>query len=191
MGELSVRNFGLLIAYLIPGFLALWGLSFVSPAVAEWLRGAGTTGPTVGGFLYVLLASVAAGMTVSAVRWAVVDRAHAMTGLHRPQLNFGNLPGKLDVFEQINEHHYRYYQFYSNSLIAVLFAYPIWRLHGGGNVWTDLGFLFVEVVFAAGSRDALRNFYRRATQLLGESEVSDDERNGQARSHGDEEGEQA
>lgn len=191
MGELSVRNFGLLIAYLIPGFLALWGLSFLSPAVAEWLRGAGSAGPTVGGFLYVLLASVAAGMTVSALRWALVDRAHGMTGLRRPQLDFRNLSGKLDAFEQINEHHYRYYQFYSNSLIAILFAYPTWRIHGGGNIWTDLGFVFVEVVFAAGSRDALRNFYRRASQLLGESEASDDERNRQAPPPRDEEGEQA
>ncbi len=188
MGELSVRNFGLLIAYLIPGFLALWGLSFLSPAVAGWLQGAGESGPTVGGFLYVLLASVAAGMTVSALRWAIVDRTHAMTGLRRPQLDFGNLSGKLDAFEQINEHHYRYYQFYSNSLVAVFFAYPTWRLHGGGSVWTDLAFVVVEVVFAAGSRDALRNFYSRAAQLLGESEVSNDERNRQAPPPGDEGG---
>lgn len=191
MAELSARNFGLLIAYLIPGFLALWGLSFFSPTVADWLRGSGAAGPSVGGFLFVLLASIAAGMTVSGIRWAVLDRFHAATGLKRPHLNFGNLPGKLDVFEQINEHHYRYYQFYGNALVALLFAYPTWRLHGGGGWAADLGFLLIEVVFAAGSRDALRNFYRRATQLLGESEVSDDERNGQARSHGDEEGVEA
>jgi hypothetical protein len=191
MGELSARNFGLVIAYLIPGFLALWGLSFYSPAISEWLRGVGPGGPSVGGFLYVLLASIAAGMTVSGVRWAVLDRCHAMTGLTRPHLNFGNLPGRLDVFEQINEHHYRYYQFYGNSLIALAFTYPTLRLHGGGGWAADLGFLFIEVVFAAGSRDALRNFYRRATQLLGESEVSDDERNWQAPPPRDEEGFQA
>jgi hypothetical protein len=168
VGDISARNFGLLIAYVLPGFVALWGVGYASETVRSWLMGVGSNGPSVGGFLYVILGSVACGMTASAVRWAALDRLHHSTGLHCPKFDFSKLQGKLDAFERIVEYHYQYYQFYGNTLIALLFAYPMWRVHGNGSLLTDFLFLGVEAVFAAGSRDALRLFYRRGTQLLGE-----------------------
>jgi hypothetical protein len=39
MTEMSQKNFGLLIAYLLPGFVVLWGISFFSPTVQSWLTG--------------------------------------------------------------------------------------------------------------------------------------------------------
>ena len=85
MKEVSTSNFGLLIAFVLPGFTALWGAAYISPVLRSWLVGSGMTGPTVGGFLYVTLASVAAGLTVSTVRWAVIDTIHHWTGLTQPQ----------------------------------------------------------------------------------------------------------
>ena len=64
MKEVSPGNFGLLIAFLLPGFIVLWGLSYFSATVRLWLAGSGQS-PTVGGFMFVTLASVAAGVTVS------------------------------------------------------------------------------------------------------------------------------
>ena len=61
MTEVSATNFGLLIAYRVPGFTALWGTSYFSETVRHWLSGSGATTPTVGGFMYITLASVAAG----------------------------------------------------------------------------------------------------------------------------------
>ena len=180
MGEISARNFGLLIAYLIPGFTALCGAGVFSPAVHAWL--AGPPGPSVGGFLYVTVGSVAAGMTVSAVRWALVDSLHAVTGLRRPAWDDSKLDVKLPAFEYIVDNHYRYYQFYANSFVALLFSYVAWRVSAAGGTvaarWLDAGVMFVESVFLAGSRDALRNYYRRTSNLLGtkESEESDDQR---------------
>lgn len=183
VGDLSGRNFGLFIAYLIPGFLALWGLGCLSSPLHVWLLGAGESGPSVVALLYVVIASVASGMSVSALRWAVVDRVHHATGIRRPRLDFRRLDEKLQAFERLTEYHYQYYQFYANSLVALSFAYPMWRRssHEGG-LGTDVLFLIVQAAFAAGSRDALRQFYHRASQLLGEveSEVSHDERHGQA-----------
>lgn len=177
VGELSARNFGLLIAYVLPGFVALWGLSYTSDTVHAWLVGAGSAGPSVSGFFYVLLGSVACGMTASAIRWAVIDRAHHATGLRPPRLDFSTLQEHLDAFERVIEYHYQYYKFYSNTLVALLFAYPLWRATGsGGSLLTDGAFLSIEVVFAAGSRNALRHYYRRAAQLLGESETPNDQR---------------
>lgn len=187
VGDLSARNFGLLIAYVLPGFVVLWGLAFVSSTVNGWLIGGGLAGPSVGGFLYVFMGSVGCGMTASAFRWAALDTLHHRTGLRAPFLNFSGIHAKLDGFERIVSDHYQYYQFYGNTFIALLGAYPMWRAYGTGGSWlTDIGFLSIEAVFFAGSRDALRIFYRRAVQLLGESEVPNDERIRRQAPHNDE-----
>ena len=54
MREVTGRNFGLLIAYILPGFVSLWGLAEFSPSVKSWLAASTATPgamPTVGGFL--------------------------------------------------------------------------------------------------------------------------------------------
>src|SRR5258708_7235024 len=78
--EPSVTNFGLLIAFLLPGFVALWGISYVSEPVRSWFGSTPDYAPSVGGFLYVTLASIVAGLTVSTVRWIVIDTVHHVTG---------------------------------------------------------------------------------------------------------------
>jgi hypothetical protein len=181
----SARNFGLLIAYVLPGFVTLWGAGFVSPAVHLWLVGSTAGGPDVSGFLYTCIASVAVGMTVSAVRWAVVDGLHAATGLTRPEWDDAKLSERLPAFEALVENHYRYYQFYANMLVALALAYPTWRISAGAGLFqpTDLGFLLVQAVFLAASRDALRRYYQRSAILLGtrERQVNHDERTRQRR----------
>ena len=185
MQELSARNFGLLIAYVLPGFVTLWGIALVSPAVQVWLLGSTASGPNVSGFMYVSITSVATGMTVSAVRWATVDSLHAVTGLVRPAWDDSRLSERLQGFEALVENHYRYYQFYANMLVALALAYPTWRVSAGSGLFqpTDLGFLLVEGVFLAASRDALRRYYHRSAILLGtrERQVSHDKRSRQRR----------
>lgn len=175
MGDFSGRNFGLLIAYVLPGFVALWGLSYPSEAVRSWVTGAGTTGPGVGSVLHVVLGSVACGMTASAVRWAALDWVHHRSGVPRPLWDDSRLPERLVAYEFFIEIHYRYYQFYGNSLVSLLFTYALWRHSGmaAGWGWIDAGVLFIGGVFIAGSRDALRKYYSRTTLLLGtrESEI--------------------
>ena len=122
MSELSAKNFGLLIAYVLPGFVALWGISHFSPTVDSWITSSQQGAPTIGGFLYVTLASLVAGLTVSAIRWAVIDTLHHATGLKPPQWEFANLDDRLQGFHGLVENHYRYYQFYANGLVALIIA---------------------------------------------------------------------
>jgi hypothetical protein len=187
VGDLSGRNFGLLIAYLIPGFLILLGLSTVSESVNIRLRGVGTGGPSVGSALYVLIGSVACGMTASVVRWAVLDTLHHRTGIERPRLDESRLAEKLEAFDYLVECHYRYYQFYGNTLVATLVAYAAWSTGPSGSASAGSLALLLALagVFVAGSRDALRKYYAGSALLLGtlEQEVPDDER--QARSQDD------
>ncbi len=171
MDDFSQRNFGLTIAYVLPGFVALWGVGLFSPTVQAWLEGSPAKTPTVGGFLYVTVASLGTGLTVSLVRWAVIDTVHRWTGIADPGWDFSRLQENIAAFETLVEIHYRYYQFYANSLVALLFLYGARRAAFGvfssGLGWTDLGFALLAGIFFAGSRDTLRKYYTRVAKLLG------------------------
>lgn len=176
MGELSARNFGLLVAYLLPGFIALLGLGHGLPAVQVWLASGPGMEPSVGGFLNLTLASLAVGMVVSGVRWAALDSLHHATGIARASLDFSKLQANLAAYTLVVEYHYRYYQFYANTFVGVLLAYgaDVVAACGwcGGFGWMDFGFVILEAVLFAASRDTLRRYYLRATQVLGVSKDS-------------------
>lgn len=183
MKDISNRNFGLLIAHVLPGFVALWGLQEVSPTVRFWMSAASsaTDLPTVGGFLYVTLASVALGMTVGAIRWCVVDWTHHHTGLVRPVWDDSRLQDNLQAFDLIVEHHYRYYQFYANTIVSLVMAYAAHRwAHGYENFdgLLELCLLALIAVFWATSRSNLHRYYSRATALMKSSQGTDPMSNG-------------
>ncbi len=179
MKDVTSNNFGVLIAYLVPGATALWGISLFSPAVSVWFASTPEDAPTISGFLYLTVASLAAGMTVTAIRWACVDLVHSMTGLRAPELDFSTLPGKVDAYNLLIEIHYRHYQFYSNAFIATAIAYICHRINLGTLCridWIDPGFVLVEAIFFLTSRDTLRRYYQRTEQLLSAPQVLHDDR---------------
>jgi hypothetical protein len=170
MRELTRDNFGLLIAYLLPGFVALWGISEHVPAAQAWLRSTPPDAPTVGGFLYATLASTALGLVVSAVRWAVVDRILGCFGVRQPKWDFRLFAERLAAYEVLVAYHYRYYQFYANMLIALACSYASRLLAvdswDGHERWIAAGFVAIEAVLLAGSWDTLRKYYARSEALL-------------------------
>jgi hypothetical protein len=166
---LSADNFGILIGYLIPGFLLVWGLQPSVPVFRDWLSAA-ADGASVGGFLYGTVAATAAGLFVSALRWAVVDRLYHRTGIPEPRWDFAKLAGQLPAFEGIVANHYRFYQAYSNALVSLVLIYAVSFLSGSRRLapigWEDAAALCVAIVLVLASRDALRKYYRRAGDLL-------------------------
>ncbi|MCB9839002.1 MAG: hypothetical protein H6813_06655 [Phycisphaeraceae bacterium] len=162
-----------MIAYLIPGFVLLWGFGLISEEVRSWLHGSSIAGPTIGGFLYVTIASVGLGMTASALRWILVDSLHHATGVDRPSWSDHRLHERLPGYDWIVNNHYRYYQFYGNTLISILLVYLIWRVSSINAVDEQaigLAVAFVVSVFLASSRDALKRYYARTESLLGVEE---------------------
>ena len=171
MKEISSGNFGLLIAFVLPGFVILWGASYFSETISIWLSTSNDSAPTVGGFMYVTLASVAAGMTASTVRWVIIDTLHSWTGLPQPQWDFSRLQENVAAYNVLNEIHYKHYQFHANSEVALIFVYVSRRIHLGffttGVGWFDVGFMVLSVILFVGSRDTLRKYYSRVSDLLG------------------------
>jgi hypothetical protein len=168
MQPVTSDTFGPLVAYLAPGATVLLGVSLFSPLVRSWFIAVPDGAPTIGGFLFLTVASIAVGMTVSAVRWLIVDTLHAWTGLPLPRLNFSRLDKNVAAFSLLIEIHYRHYLHYSNMGIATAFTYGCYRVKfwGTGFGWLDVVFVIIEVVFFAASRDTLRS---RATTFAASS----------------------
>lgn len=170
MRDISPFNFGLVVAYLVPGFVIVWGLRWHFPIVAAWLAGSSPNAPTVGDLFYATLASVTCGMFANMARWAILDTIHHHTGVVPPAWDFSRLHERLAAYELLVEFHYRFYQFGANVLVAILFTYAAYWATAAGwaHQWgaLDIAFAFVCVILFLGSRDALRKYYRRAGALL-------------------------
>ena len=108
-------------------------------------------------------------MTVSAVRWAVVDTLHGRTGLPLPRLDFSRLGGNVTAYQLLIDIHYRHYQYYANMFVAMAIAFVCYRVNLGIAFkigWPDVAFALLETVFLMTSRDTLRKYYMRSEQLL-------------------------
>lgn len=168
--ETPLHDFGLFIAYLVPGATVLLGLSLFSPLLQGWFAATTTDMPTIGGFLYLTAASLALGMTISAVRWVLIDTLHRRTGLSPPSWNFSRLGAHVEAFRLLIEIHYKHYLFYANMVVATAAAYVCYRAQLGSLRsldWPDLAFIGLEIVFFMTSRDTLRKYYQRGSQVLG------------------------
>lgn len=163
------RDFGLLISLLLPGFIVLLGLSHRSAMIQQWIGTSVPDAPSLGGFLYLTVAAIFAGLVVSTLRWIAIDGLHHWTGLRQPPWNFERLADRQTSFSMLVDVHYRYYQFYGNSMIAMI-AFVVARWTTIGFDWRELLVLaMLELIFWAGSRDTLRKYYQRVDGLLAAS----------------------
>lgn len=169
VNSVSNANFGPLIAYLIPGAVVLFGFRPIIPVLQVWFAATPPTAPTIGGFLYLTMSALAVGMTVSAIRWAIIDTLHAWTGLRLPPLDFSRLGQNVAAYNLLIEIHYEHYLFYGNMSVATALAYGAFRMHIGMFKpwgWLDIGVATLEVIFLVTSRDCLKRYYCRGQQLL-------------------------
>jgi hypothetical protein len=165
------KQFGLIIAYLIPGFIGLVGLVPLVPAIGRWLQPVSQGDLGFGPPVYALLAATALGQIVSCFRWVLLDQFHHLTGLKMPRIDFSQFGAHLSGFDYLVQNHFRYYECSGNTLLAVVWTYSINRFFRTSpflGVGTDLGMVVFSLVLFAASRDALSRYYLRTRQLVGE-----------------------
>lgn len=63
--DASSKQFGTMVAYLLPGFIVLAGIAPFAPIVAAWLKPLDQAEASLGAPLYALLAALTIGMIVS------------------------------------------------------------------------------------------------------------------------------
>ncbi len=183
MKDLTEKNFGPLIAFCLPGFIFLIALSKSFPEIQEWLATSPKEAPTIGGFFYSTLASLSLGLLLSAVRWLIVD--HLLFVLWRifrcprPEIDFAKLMNKekFAAFNGFVENHYRYYQYYSNSLVALTLGFVVYILPGdkGTTRLEWLGFVAMLVTLLLASNDSFRKYHVRAAAVINGGD-NDDQR---------------
>lgn len=163
------QQFGLIVAFLLPGFIGLAGVAPLVPAVGQWLQPVNQGDLGFGPPIYALLSAATVGMIMSCFRWLVVDHLLEWTGVPKPVRGYENLPDKLDAFDYLIDVHYRYYQFYSNTLVATVWAYLPNRIMGTLPLLgpgTDLGVLILCAVLLAGLRDTLTKYRQKLGRVL-------------------------
>tara|TARA_R110002049_G_C9174280_1_gene562384 strand:+ start:2216 stop:2827 length:612 start_codon:yes stop_codon:yes gene_type:complete len=160
------RSFGIVIAFVIPGWIALLGLAPFVPLFDQWLSGPLDESPTVGGFLYSLLASIALGIFASTLRWLAVDSLIAVFQPTKRAPDFGKLRDAHDAMRVIIEGQYRFYQFYGNGFIAILaVACARWFHHSFD--WSEFAlFALIGIILLLGARDTKHKYDVRLAQLL-------------------------
>jgi hypothetical protein len=114
-------------------------------------------------FLSGTVEAVAVGLTVSAVRWLLIDALHHRTGIRPPAWDFARLEKNVGAFEYLVQVHYRYYKFYANMVVALAWAFVA---GGYAQGWRGLVYWLLAGLFLVASRDALTKYYERAGQLL-------------------------
>jgi hypothetical protein len=170
MKDVTDKNFGVIIAFLLPGFLLLWGFSYSQPELATWLMNMSSKdAPMIGSFLYATIASLVLGLLISAVRTVIVDNfLYHITRLRRPNIQSSKLKNKdtLTAFTAVIENHYRYYQYYANSVVAIAAAYASYVFEKGlPSTLISILTTVILLVLGYAAREELRSFNERAENI--------------------------
>src|SRR5258706_14721849 len=107
MTEITTKQFGLLVAYVLPGFIGLTGLAPVLPVISRWLFPADHVGLDLAPPVYALMAATALGLILTAFRWMILDRAHSWMGVKRPVWDDRQLSQELSGFDYLVQNHFR------------------------------------------------------------------------------------
>jgi hypothetical protein len=179
------KSFGLSIAFLIPGAVALYAASFFLPVVSQWF-GAASNGPTitVGGFLFVILGSAGMGVFVSGIRWMVIDwlvcQKMKLQWLPEPPPGIDQARRKNHdceaAYQDLRFSHYQFAQFYLNMPFALALAYLAWLIRGqwtGEQVfWLAIGMAVADVVLLMSGKHALERYKEKVTGLFSPTDAT-------------------
>jgi hypothetical protein len=164
--DVNERSFGLAIAYVIPGWILLVGMSYRWPAINTWLSGPVSSSPTIGGFLFATLASIGLGVFVSTTRWLTIEPLLHRTGVRVCTPNFAKLTQTHEAISLLIDGHYRYYQFHANLCVALPVAAMFRWLYHSFAVSEFVILLVLLGILLIGARDTLSKYYSRSRDVL-------------------------
>lgn len=164
-------NFGLLIAYVVPGFLGLYAISGYAPPIADLLGGPSHI-PAGGALFPLLVLSLASGMVINSIAWGLVRPLIEFTGVRRPKLDYSKLRQEtMEVYKETIEQAFRHYQSYSNLLVAQTVLGIDYAIHSQNATWlTITATSSVILLLFVAARDSLRRSYETMAKILKEAE---------------------
>lgn len=171
--DITSTSFGLLIAYILPGLVTLFGLSYWFPDLRALFEAFLTGGSNFGLFLLVALASIATTLQVTLIRWAIFEE-FVCRHYKLSAEDFRNMSnaGKFDAFRGAVDEHYRYHQFWGCMTVALPIVFIGWAQHSGiyenlaSGLFLTLLFLVIEGLTWSGAVRAYTNYVNRAKFIM-------------------------
>ena len=119
------QTFGLMIAYVFPGMVALYAAGLHVPLIQSWYRS-----PEPTEFLLLIILSAGVGVFLSGVRWVIFEKAlqclfRKTVTAQRKQHDETSEQTLQGIIMQL----YRYYQFYANTSVAAVCVYFAWLVN--------------------------------------------------------------
>ncbi len=180
MKELTPTSFGYLIAFLLPGVLGLYALSYWLPQAGVLLQPILKADATVGPSVVFLLVAVGMGLCLGAVRfWLLEKGTYGLLGKKclSEALHKHLKPESLSLLNAYAEQHYRYHQFYGGCFVAVLTMFAGWwrgqwpftGKFGWNVIYVVLGFILFELLLERSSYNAFKKYVDKCNALAGET----------------------
>lgn len=161
-------NFGQLIAFLIPGFVGTCAVAKDVNAINALFGGSGQGQPSSASLVALLLIALAIGIIINAFAWLLVRPLIHLTLEVKPKaIDEMDLKNEdLPIYEHIMESQFRYHQFYSNMLVAVLLLIRLWLATPlQEHVLRDVSFPLVVIVLFCAAQKSLEGAYKRMSRL--------------------------
>jgi hypothetical protein len=180
--DVTSTSFGLVIAFLLPGIVALFSLTFWFESAADAFHTFLTAASNVGLFIFLLLGALTLGVVASAVRWIVYEKLLALTPRIYDQKLTPAESGRIferdrfAAFRASIDETYRYHQFFGGMTITAPALFIGWlssldydRVIGSALI---LGFLGVESILVVAAISARRSWLRYAKAILGDPKAA-------------------
>jgi hypothetical protein len=180
MKDLNIKSFGLLIAYLLPGFACIFCFAFWIDSFKNLIDGFMSTNSDFGSFLFVLLLALLFGLILNAFRWIIYERwllrKHTIPEDYYQELIKHD---NLQAIHSTLDENFRYHQFYGNISIVFLgfffefikrtfFNPPESSERHNILVIIAIGFLLVilELVIVSAAKQSFKRYVNRSKSIL-------------------------
>jgi hypothetical protein len=174
MVQVEPIDFGILIAFILPGSVAVYGLRYVSPRISALWSILESGQVVIGPLILLALATLAVGLIVSSLRVVLLEPIFHVTGVRQENIDYQKLANadQREFFKEMIKNVYRYEQFYGNTLLALLFCSFLRYFVGRVSICQTRMDQMVSVaiigslitLFVAG-RKSLRDVYRSISEL--------------------------
>ncbi len=171
MKDLTSTSFAYIIAFLLPGLLAMYALNFWPADVARLPDPAFKAQATVGPSLILILMALGMGLCVSALRFFIFEKFLCRRHSFPPDM-FAKLTksNRLTSFRAVVDEHYRYHQFYGGCAVGFAVLYGGWLRNTWVLSWhvvlISLAFVVLEVVLFKTAINAFERYVARGDVVV-------------------------
>lgn len=167
--DLGSTSFGLLIAYILPGMAALYGLAVWIGPVQSLFEGFLTAESTMGLSLVVVLVSIALGLHITVLRELLFEKLICRSSKRCSEdLSELGRDGKLVAFRAAVDENYRYHQFWGGMFVALPLTYTglLHQNPPATNQPTLLTFLAIWILSLYAAMVSFRRYIATTNRIL-------------------------